>query len=210
MLTELAQQARDAGTVAAATLGMSRIVAGYIDQTCEERVAAYTQERENWLRNQSAARAARICDLLSGKRIDLDAAEDTLGYRRRQYHLGLVCWTGDAAGTADEISRLEHAIGHVAGKAACHGDPVFLPGDESSAWAWLPLGSRDTFEPTVADTAGLDADLHFAFGAAAQGMTGFRLTHRQAIAAQAAALAAGSAAPRAVAFSEVAPVAMML
>ncbi len=57
--------------------------------------------------------------------------------------------------------------------------------------------------------AGVDGDLSFAFGDAAKGITGFRLTHRQAIAAQAVALAAGSP-PRTVAFSEVAPVAMML
>ena len=56
----------------------------------------------------------------------------------------------------------------------------------------------------------MDADIHFAFGNAAKGTTGFRLTHQQAIAAQAVALAAGSPPPRAVAFSEVAPVAMML
>jgi DNA-binding PucR family transcriptional regulator len=39
---------------------------------------------------------------------------------------------------------------------------------------------------------------------------GHRITHQQAIAAQAVALAAGSPAPRAVTFSQVAPVAMML
>jgi hypothetical protein len=59
----------------------------------------------------------------------------TLGYRLRQYHVSLVCWVGDAAGAGDEITRLEHAIGHVAAKAACPGDPMFLPRDESSAWA---------------------------------------------------------------------------
>jgi DNA-binding PucR family transcriptional regulator len=56
----------------------------------------------------------------------------------------------------------------------------------------------------------VDGDIRFAFGDAAKGTTGFRLTHQQAIAAQAVALAAGSPPPRAVAFSEVAPVAMML
>jgi DNA-binding PucR family transcriptional regulator len=56
----------------------------------------------------------------------------------------------------------------------------------------------------------VDADIHFAFGDAAKGTAGFRLTHQQAEAAQAVALAAGSASPRTVAFSEVAPVAMML
>ena len=124
--------------------------------------------------------------------------------------MGLVCWVGDAARTADEITRLERALSHVAGRAACGGDPVFLPRDESSAWAWLPLGIRDTFDSGAADTADIDADIHFAFGDVAKGTAGFRLTHQQAIAAQAVALASGSPAPRAVTFGQVAPVAMML
>jgi PucR C-terminal helix-turn-helix domain/GGDEF-like domain len=107
------------------------------------------------------------------------AAEATLGYRLRQYHVGLVCWVGGAVGAKDEITRLEQAIGHVAGKAGCPGDPVFLPRDESSAWAWLPLGIRDTFDSAAA--AGVDADVRFAFGDAAKGAAGFRLTHRQAL-----------------------------
>jgi DNA-binding PucR family transcriptional regulator len=207
MLKELARQTGDAVMISAATLSMSRVVAGYIDQTSEEMVVAYAQARENWLRNRSTARAARIRDLLAGGRIDVGAAEATLGYRLRQYHVGLVCWVGDAVGPADEITRLEQAIGHVA-KAVGPGDPVFLPRDESSAWAWLPLGIRDTFDPAAA--AEVDADVRFAFGDAAKGAAGFRLTHRQALAAQAVALATGSHAPRAVAFGEVAPVAMML
>jgi hypothetical protein len=210
LLRELAEQVSDAKLITAATLGMSGIVAGYIDQTSEEMVAAYTRERENWLRNRNAARTARIRDLLSGEPVDVGAAEVTLGYRLRQYHVGLVCWTGDAAGTADDITRLEHAIGHVAAQAACGGDPVFLPRDESSAWAWLPLGIRDTFDAAAASTAGLDSDVHVAFGDVARGAAGFRITHAQAIAAQAVVLAAGSPPPRVVTFSEVAPVAMML
>jgi PucR C-terminal helix-turn-helix domain/GGDEF-like domain len=210
LLGELAQRAEDAEMVSAATLSMSRVVAGYIDQVSEKMVAAYAEERENWLRNTSAARAARIRDLVSGEQVDVSATEATLGYRLRQYHVGLVCWAGDAASTADEITRLERAVSHVAGHAACHGPPVFLPRDESSAWAWLPLGIRDMFDPAAADTAGIDADIHFAFGDAAKGTTGFRITHQQAVAAQAVALASGSPAPRAVTFSQVAPVAMML
>jgi hypothetical protein len=207
LLKELARQADDAQLLTAATLGMSKIVAGYVDQTSEEIVAAYTRERENWLRNRSAARAARIRDLLSGARINVTATEATLGYRLRQYHVGLVCWA-DGAAAADDVTRLEHAISYVAGKAGCPGEPVFLPRDESSAWAWLPLGIRDTFD-AAASAVGVEGDIHFAFGDAAKGTTGFRLTHQQAIAAQAVALAAGSP-PTAVAFSEVAPVAMML
>jgi DNA-binding PucR family transcriptional regulator len=210
LLKELARQTNDAQMVTAVTLGMSEIVAGYIDQTSEEIVAAYTRERENWLRNRSAARAARIRDLLSGQRVNVSATEATLGYRLWQYHVGLVCWAGDATAAVDNITRLEHAIGHVGEKLACSGDPVFLPRDESSAWAWLPLGIHDTFDAAGASTAGVDGDIHFAFGGVAKDIAGFRLTHQQAVAAQAVALAAGPPAPRSVAFGEVAPVAMML
>jgi len=207
LLRELARQADDAQLISAATLGMSKIVAGYVDQTSEEIVAAYTREREAWLRSCGAARAARVRDLLSGARIDLRAAEATLGYRLRQYHAGVVCWTDEAPGAVENISRLERATREVAEQAACSSDPVFLPRDESSAWAWLPLGIRDTF---TCPAAGVDADIHFAFGDAAKGTAGFRLTHEQAVAAQAVAMAAGTPAPRAVTFGEVAPVAMML
>ena len=210
VLRELAQQAGDAYLISAAALGMSGIVAGYIDQVSEEMVAAYTRERENWLLNRSATRAARIRHLLSGEPVDVGAAEAALGYRLCQYHVGLVCWAGDAAGNADEITRLEHAVGRIAAQAGCHSDPVFLPRDESTGWAWLPLGSRDTFDPAAAVLAVLEAGIHVAFGDAAKGPAGFRLTHQQALAAQAVALAAGTPAPEAVTFGQVAPVAMML
>ncbi len=210
LLRELARQADDLQMITAATLAMSRIVAGYVDQTSEEIVAAYTRERESWLRSRSAARAARIRDLLSGARIDLRAAEATLGYRLRQYHAGVVCWTDDAPGAVDNITRLERAVREIAEQVAGSSDPVFIPRDESSAWAWLPLGIRDTFTCPAASTADVDRDIHFAFGDAAKGTAGFRLTHEQAVAAQAVAMAGGSPVPRAVTFGEVAPVAMML
>ena len=191
VLRELARHAADAQMITAATLAMSKVVAGYVDQTSEEIVTAYAREREHWLRNRSTARAARIRDLLSGERVSVSATEATLGYRLRQYHVGVVCWADGTAAAVDTITRLEQAVSHVAGKAACP-DPVFLPRDVSSAWAWLPLGIRDTFDAAEASTAGVADDIHFAFGDAARGTAGFRLTHRQALAAQAVALAAGT------------------
>jgi DNA-binding PucR family transcriptional regulator len=210
LLRELARHADDAQVISAATLSISRIVAAYIDQTSEEIVAAYTQEREHWLRNQNAARAARVRRLLAGDRSDVRAAEAALGYRLRQYHVGMVCWIDGAAGAADELTRLERAVGQVAVQAACAGEPVFLPRDESSAWAWLPLGIRDRFDSAEASTAGVSADVRFAFGDPARGPGGFCLTYLQAMAAEAVALAAGSRPRRVVTFAEVAPVAMML
>jgi len=215
LLMELARHTDDAEMVAETVRSVTGSVAGYIDQISEEMVTAYTQERESWLRNRSAARAARIRDLLSGARIDVNVTEATLGYRLRQYHVGVVCWTDNsgtdyAVGTSDEIIRLERAISHIAAQTSSGGTPVFLPRDESSAWAWLPLGIRDRFDATsAAASAGPGPGIHVAFGDAAKGADGFRLTHLQAIAAQTVALASGSP-PPAVSYSEVAPVAMML
>jgi DNA-binding PucR family transcriptional regulator len=205
LIKELADRRVNAETTTETVQSVTRLVAGYIDQTSEEIVTAYTQERENWLRNRSTVRAARIRDLLSGARVEVSAAEAILGYRLRQYHVGVVCWTDGVADAGDEIARLEREVGHVA-QSAGGGAPVFRPRDESSAWAWLPLGIRDRFDAT---TAGPGAGIHFAFGDPVKGVAGFRLTHQQAIAAQAVALAGGSP-PPAVAYGEVAPVAMML
>jgi DNA-binding PucR family transcriptional regulator len=210
LFRELARHTGDARLISAATLSMSQIVAAYIDQTSEEMVAAYAREREHWLRNQNAARAARVRELLSGDRSDVRAAEATLGYRLRQHHVGLVCWVAAGAGPADQLTRLERAVDQVAALSACAGDPVFLPRDESSAWAWLPLGTRDRFDAAPASTAQAAADIHFAFGDPANGPGGFCLTYLQALAAETVALAAGSPTPALVTFAEVAPVAMML
>jgi hypothetical protein len=206
LLRELATRTDDPETITATVQCTAKQVAGYIDQVSEEMVTAYTRERENWLRNCSAARAGRVRDLLSGQRIDVSSTEATLGYRLRQHHVGVVCWTSDEAIAVDNITRLERAIGRIAAQTASGADPVFLPRDESTAWAWLPLGIRDRFDPASGDA---EAGLHVAFGDVASGVAGFRLTHHQALAAQAVALAGGSP-PRAVSYADVAPVAMML
>src|SRR5579863_7303605 len=53
LFKELAQQAPDAEMMSAATVTMSKVVAGYIDHISEQMVTAYAEERENWLRNRS-------------------------------------------------------------------------------------------------------------------------------------------------------------
>jgi DNA-binding PucR family transcriptional regulator len=57
--------------------------------------------------------------------------------------------------------------------------------------------------------AGTEPGIRFAFGAAGAGVSGFRRTHQQALAAHAVALAAGSSGQRATSFTEVAPLALM-
>src|SRR4030095_15743456 len=79
-LQELAQQTHDAAIVSAAGLGIAETTAAYIDRISEQLVAAYETEKEHWLRNLSAARAARVRTLLQGAQVDLAASEAMLGY----------------------------------------------------------------------------------------------------------------------------------
>jgi len=210
-LQELGRQTDNAVIVSAAGLHIAETTATYVDRVSEELVAAYEAEKENWLRNRSAARAARVRALLQGDRVDVDTSEAILGYRLRQYHLGVVCWLGDAEAGGRALARLEHATTELARQAECQGRPIFLPQDESSAWAWLPLGARATFAvPAVRRGAACaEPGVRFAFGAAGAGVAGFRRTHRQALGAQAVALAAGPAGQPMTSFAEVAPLALM-
>jgi hypothetical protein len=144
-LRELAQQTDDAAIVSAAGLRIGEITAAYIDRVSEELVSAYETEKENWLRNLGAARAGRVRTLLQGDPVDVDASEAILGYRLRQHHVGIVCWVGEVEAGGRALTRLEHATAEVARRAGCESRPIFLPQDERSAWAWLPLGAKDSF-----------------------------------------------------------------
>ena len=209
-LQELAQQAHDAAIVSAAGLGIAETTAAYIDRVSEQLVAAYETEKEHWLRNLSATRAARVRTLVQGDQVDLDASEAMLGYRLRQHHVGVVGWLDDPEPGGRTLARLEQATTELARQAACPGRPMFVPQDESCAWAWLPLGDRPVFPvPTVRGTTGAGSGIRFAVGAPGAGVSGFRRTHRQALGAYAVALAAGPSGQRLTGFAEVAPLALM-
>jgi hypothetical protein len=210
-LEELGHSTDNAPLISAAGLRIADLTAAYIDRVSEEVVSEYESEKENWLRNLSAARAARVRALLGSGRVDLDSSEAILGYRLRQHHVGVVCWTGETGAVDGVLARLEHATAEVARRAGCEGRPIFLPQDESSAWAWLPLGARDVFPIQVATTfpAGVKTGIRFAFGAVGSGVSGFRRTHQQALGAHTVALAAGPAGPLMTTFADVAPLALM-
>ena len=210
-LQELGRQTDNASIVSAAGLRIARGLASYIDQVSEELVSAYESEKENWLRNQSAARAARVRALLRGEQADVSSSEAMLGYRLRQHHLGVVTWITGASGGGDALGRLEHVTAEVAAEVRCEGKPIFIPQDEFSAWAWLPLGARRDIALPGLDVKGIIAEdrIRFAFGEPALGLPGFRRTHQQALSAQAVALAAGPSGQLVTSFGEVAPLALM-
>jgi hypothetical protein len=210
-LEELGRSTDNAPVISAAGLRIADLTGAYIDRVSEEVVSAYESEKENWLRNLSAARSARVRALLGSGRVDLASSEAILGYRLRQHHVGVVCWGVEADAVGSVLARLEQATGEVARRAGCEGRPFFLPQDESSAWAWLPLGGQNVFPVQVASTFPADGQtgIRFAVGAVGSGLSGFRRTHQQALGAHAVALAAGPSGPFMTSFADVAPLALM-
>jgi DNA-binding PucR family transcriptional regulator len=206
-LEELGRSTDNASIISAAALRIADITSAYIDKVSEELLSAYEAEKEGWLRNRSVARAARIQALLRGERVDLAASEAILGYRLRQYHVGVVCWSDKATAGGGTLGELEKATAELGRQAGLEGRPIFLPQDESSAWAWLPLGSKGAF-PTVY-AVGAESWIRFALGVPGSGVSGFRRTHEQALGAHAVALAAAGAGQPMTDFAEVAPLALM-
>ena len=210
-LAELGRRTDRASVVSATGMRIAGTLNAYIDRVSEEVLGAYESEKEKWLRNQSAARAARVRALLREDQPDVAASEAILGYRLRQYHLGVVTWITGAPAGGNALGLLERATGEVAAQAGCDGRLMFVPQDESSAYAWLSLGGRR--DVSLADVSvksiGSGERIQFAFGEPALGVAGFRRTHQQAVSAQAVALAAGPTGPAVTAFAEVAPLALM-
>jgi hypothetical protein len=207
-LRELGRRTDNASIVSAAGLRIAEITNLYIDQVSEEVVSTYEGEKENWLRNLSAARAARVRALLRGDQVDVDSSETILGYRLSQHHVGVVCWVGEAEAGSGALVRLEHATVELARRAECQERPMFLPQDESSAWAWLPRGATDTFAVPIV-RPGVAPGIRFAFGTPGAGVSGFCRTHQQALGAHAVALAAGPSGQLMTSFRDVAPLALM-
>ena len=110
------------------------------------------------------------------------AAEAALGYRLAQHHLGIVIWTRAETPGEDKLSPLERFVISLGERVSCPARPLFVPCDDSSAWAWLPIGRRADIEPEVirqaADSGGR---VMVAVGEPAQGIDGFRITHMQAV-----------------------------
>ena len=206
-LEELGRSTDNASIVSAAGMRIADITSAYIDKVSEEVLSAYEAEKENWLRNLSVARSARVQALLRGERVNVDSSEAILGYRLRQHHVGVVCWVANATPGGSALGALEQATAEMARQAGLDGRPAFLPRDESSAWAWFPLGSKDAFPGVCA--VGAESGIRFALGSAGSGVSGFRRTHQQAMGAQAVALAAGGAGRPVTSFADVAPLALM-
>ncbi|MEV6057130.1 helix-turn-helix domain-containing protein [Streptomyces sp. NPDC052107] len=209
-LDELDRQDADCELSAATSQRMLQVSFGYIDRVTEHAIVVYGQERDHWLLSRTAARAARVRDILAENHVDLARAEPALGYRLRQHHLGLVAWSPTLNGGGEGLARIHRIIDEIAAKLPCAAGPLFVPRDAALSWVWLPLGSHDDvpWKELTNVLERSDPSIYMCAGGVGYGIEGFRSTHRQALRAQQLAEAARPA-PRFTDFPTVAPIALM-
>jgi DNA-binding PucR family transcriptional regulator len=209
-LDELNRQDADDELSTATNRRMLQMSFGYNDRITEQVIVVYQQERDHWLLSQTAARAARVRDILTEKNVDLNRAEPALGYRLQQHHLGLVAWLPTLTSGGEGLALLDRITTEIAQKLGCPARPLFVPRDAILSWAWLPLGSRSEVSWKELSNAveHSDPSVHVCAGSVGYGIEGFRSTHRQAVRTQELA-AAASPVPQFTDFSTVAPIALM-
>jgi DNA-binding PucR family transcriptional regulator len=205
---ELARQCGEGAELGGATRRLTELSFAYIDRISEQVIVIYEQERDRWLRNRATVRAARVRAVLEEREVDVDAAETTLGYRLRRRHLGLVAWVDEATGADQDLNRLERATVALGERVGAHAKPLFVPCDESSAWAWLALASDPSSDDAIPDAVE-DSGIRAAFGEPGAGVDGFRRTHRQALMAERVALTDRRPGRQVIAFGDIGPVALM-
>jgi hypothetical protein len=169
-----------------------RSQAAIVDRLLAAVSKAYTEEAERRPKGVERQRAERIERLFAGEPLDTT----DLDYDFGGCHLGFL-----AAGprAAEALAALAKSLDQRL---------LMVRREEGTIWAWF--GSRRPLDPDEVEgrvSENLPAELSLAIGEPAEGLSGWRLTHRQARAALPIALRSGESLVR---YAEVALVASIL
>jgi DNA-binding PucR family transcriptional regulator len=177
----------------------------YIDWMSQQVVAIYEDERERWLENQNTLRALRVREVLAAhKTIDIDAATTSIRYPLRWHHVGLVLWYPDVGAEGDELARLQRFLRELAESAGTAAAPLFVAADHTCGWGWLAYRARADDAPAAVRQFALarqDAP-SVAIGTMADGVDGFRQSHREAETARSVSLTAKRPEPTVISASD--------
>lgn len=148
---------------------------GFVDDILVNVESQVSLERDQ-LFGGTPLRMEAVQLILEGAPISESRASKRLGYDLTKQHVGFVLWS------EGEVSQgsLEKAA-HKLARAAGVGRPLTLPVSASSLWAWAPSPTDPNLRGMRSAVVDLGLPIHIAIGTRAPGMTGFALTHRQAL-----------------------------
>ena len=148
----------------------------YANTITAQAISAYLDEQAGLARQDESSRLRAITGLLQGE-LDPRMAERSLSYRLDASHIGYTLW--DASG-ADRV-RLE-TVAVELGTRIDHWQHLTVRSDAGTLNGWLSCRAGN-LQPALHDLE-LPLGIHAAFGSAHWGLSGFRLTHREAVEAK--------------------------
>jgi PucR C-terminal helix-turn-helix domain/GGDEF-like domain len=168
----------------AATAEMKRVselLFEFIDEFASMMTSEYLVERDRWVASAAAARSEVVQAILGDGPVELSAAAATLSYPLELSHVALVIAQVGDVGPA--ITALQNAAAQMLARLGCAAT-LLVPQGASKLWAW---GARRSFPdelpamPEAVDGTALDVGI----GGPANGITGFRQSHAEAVRAAA-------------------------
>jgi len=160
----------------AALKRLLRSQAAIVDRLLTAASSAYTEEAERKPRGAERRKAELVERLLDGEPIEASG----MGYELEGWHLGLVASGPSAREAIEALARkLDSRM-------------LTVSREKGIQWAWL--GSRRRLDPQEIQrgiSRGPPQRLSLAIGEPGEGLSGWRLTHRQACAALSVALRGG-------------------
>jgi hypothetical protein len=132
---------------------------------------------------------------------DKDQIEALLNYGLDAQHMGMVVWNQYGTVQGNRLVRIVRALKQLGPVA----DVLVSPRDLVSAHGWVTLAGPVRQAMTqISRALWATAELRVSFGEPAEGLTGFRKTHHQAVAAHAVAQMPGSVRHHAVRYRDIA------
>lgn len=163
----------------------------WMDDSVEQLISTFYEEREYHLAGALARRAEIVEALLSGTAPGTEDPSGDLGHALTQWQTAFVAWAPEAGrGATDPLL----GIAAEAARALKAPRPLSIVAGSRDVWFWVATPA----EPDLAALAGLTDQLdgaRLAIGLPAPGVSGFRSSHDEARAAQRLVLPAPSAPP---------------
>jgi DNA-binding PucR family transcriptional regulator len=165
----------------------------WMDATIDGLVAVYQDERDRWLRGAIARRAELVESILAGRDVDLAHAETVLGHNLRDHQTAFTVRALDRETSGADLGHLEELAGDLA--TALGGARAFtVPSGANGLWGWV-ASPKPSDRRALLGWPGTPLTAQVAVGRSIPGVAGFRRSHREAVAAQRAAVALRSPAP---------------
>jgi DNA-binding PucR family transcriptional regulator len=193
------EEADDAASLGPMLDASSRSMFAFVDDVLAGLHARVEQEREELVGSRLAQRVQTVNLVLEGAPITEERASGRLGYDLAREHVALVLWTPEAP--VAEQGSLERMADHLA-RAAGARRPFTMPAGTAVLWAWIATPDPTSLDAIRHAAATGPPGVSVAVGMSAWGITGFRRSHEEAIAAHRLAVRGGDD-QRFVAYEEV-------